>query len=56
MKRKDKIAAGMVKPQFSKYELRKIRRINPDSPFAVLLGEPIGEAERRKDKEQANDR
>ena len=37
MKCKDKIAAGMVKPRLSKYELKKAaRRANPDSPFAVL--------------------
>lgn len=42
MKRKDKIAAGLVKPPLSKYEIRKLRRVNPDSPFAVLatLKEP----------------
>lgn len=35
MKRKDKIAAGMVKPPLSKFELKRRARYS-DSPFAVL--------------------
>jgi hypothetical protein len=49
VKRKDKIAAGLVKPPLSKYQLRKLRRANPDSPFAVLATLQTGD----KDEEAA---
>lgn len=42
MTRKEKIAAGLVKPPVSKYEAKRRPQPDPDSPFAVLASLPAG--------------